>query len=258
MESSTNVFINYLPKNILTEGLQELCERYGEIKSAKVIIDTLTGDSKCFGFVRFKSRQSAEMCIADLNGAKWGEKRLIARLSPSKENVGMPSRTIKVKSLPLSYDKVKIGTIFQEYGEILGIHLKVDPQTKKFKGKAYITYSTIKEAKRALKNKNSKTLEEGCFSLLIQYSKREFIEDGKVSYGIVIKKPNSDCQTQDGEYDGSFSSSYYSSPSSNSNKGLSSESPSPNSRKDSNDMENFDRANENFFFDEIREELLKE
>lgn len=47
--ADSNLFVYYLPQEILDEDLIELFSTYGTVLSAKVFIDKFTGLSKCFG-----------------------------------------------------------------------------------------------------------------------------------------------------------------------------------------------------------------
>lgn len=62
-----NVYIKNFDSSIKDEDLFEMCETFGDIISAKVMTDE-KGISKCFGFVYFKSSESAKEAIKELNG----------------------------------------------------------------------------------------------------------------------------------------------------------------------------------------------
>jgi len=49
---------------------------FGNVISAKVYVDMLTGESKGFGFVSYDSVISAELAIENMNGFQIGSKRL--------------------------------------------------------------------------------------------------------------------------------------------------------------------------------------
>ena len=79
IEPSTNVFINYIPAEYTEADLRRLCSEYGEIMTSKIMINLETGQSKCFGFVRFKTLQQAQAAIQGLNGRPVGNKILLAK-----------------------------------------------------------------------------------------------------------------------------------------------------------------------------------
>lgn len=52
------------------EDLTKLFEEYGQVDSAKVIIDKYSGRSKGFGFVDMPTDSEAEQAIEELNGTE--------------------------------------------------------------------------------------------------------------------------------------------------------------------------------------------
>ncbi|OHT04806.1 hypothetical protein TRFO_27667 [Tritrichomonas foetus] len=191
MNSITNVFINFLPREFTKENLEHLCCPYGQIVSAKVMIDLVTGESKGFGFVRFSNNGSAIRCVQNIDGMKIGRKRLMAKLSHSVENIGTPTNSLYVKSLPKSFNQKDIWEIFHVYGKIIGIAIETSEKNGMPRGAAYITYSTIQEATSALHEMNNVILEKDCWPLFIRYTDKQVCDDTEILYGIKIKKPKS-------------------------------------------------------------------
>lgn len=66
-----NIFIAGLSFNTTDADLSELFQEYGEISSAKVIMDRQTGRSKGYGFVEMEDDASANKAIAELNEAEY-------------------------------------------------------------------------------------------------------------------------------------------------------------------------------------------
>ena len=64
------LFVASLPADFDDVDLKEMFELYGEVTSAKVIVDRATGKSKGFGFVDMLDRAEALATIETLNGAK--------------------------------------------------------------------------------------------------------------------------------------------------------------------------------------------
>ncbi len=62
-----NVFVANLHPSTRGEDLKVLFADYGEIESAKVIMDKATGKSKRFGFVELVSDEMGEKAITELN-----------------------------------------------------------------------------------------------------------------------------------------------------------------------------------------------
>jgi len=62
-----NIFVSNLSFNVQDEDLREFFTPYGEVQSAKVITDKLTGRSRGFGFVEMSDDAAAQKAIAELD-----------------------------------------------------------------------------------------------------------------------------------------------------------------------------------------------
>ena len=62
-----NIYVSNLSYNVQDEDLREFFAPYGEVSSAKVIIDKVTGQSKGFGFVEMPDNAAGQKAIAELN-----------------------------------------------------------------------------------------------------------------------------------------------------------------------------------------------
>ena len=63
-----NIYVGNLPYSLTDDELREAFAAFGEVKSAKVIMDRETGRSKGFGFVEMDDTSQAEEAIRVLNG----------------------------------------------------------------------------------------------------------------------------------------------------------------------------------------------
>jgi RNA recognition motif-containing protein len=70
------LFVASLPSDFDDVDLKEMFELYGEVGSAKIIVDRATGKSKGFGFVDMLDRTEALGAIETLNGARIKGKKL--------------------------------------------------------------------------------------------------------------------------------------------------------------------------------------
>ena len=69
-----NLYISNLSYNISDQDLRLLFADYGEITSAKVIMDRETGRSRGFGFVELSDDELAKKAIEELNQASYDGK----------------------------------------------------------------------------------------------------------------------------------------------------------------------------------------
>ena len=63
-----NIYVGNLSYKVTEEELQQAFAGFGQVSSAKIIMDTATGRSKGFGFVEMPNAQEAEAAIQALNG----------------------------------------------------------------------------------------------------------------------------------------------------------------------------------------------
>jgi RNA recognition motif-containing protein len=64
-----NIYVSNLSFNVQDEDLREFFAPYGEVTSAKVISDKLTGQSRGFAFVEMSDDTAARKAIAELDQA---------------------------------------------------------------------------------------------------------------------------------------------------------------------------------------------
>ena len=65
------IYIGNLPYSATEQVLSETFADFGDVISAKIIMDRDSGRSKGFGFVEMSSDSAADTAIAKLNGAEW-------------------------------------------------------------------------------------------------------------------------------------------------------------------------------------------
>ena len=65
-----NIFIGSLSFGVKDDKLKEIFEKYGEVSSARVLTDKVTGRSKGFGFVEMDDDAAAKKAIEELNGTE--------------------------------------------------------------------------------------------------------------------------------------------------------------------------------------------
>jgi cold-inducible RNA-binding protein len=77
-----NIYVGNLPYTITEEELRSAFERYGNVSSAKIVIDRETGRSKGFGFVEMPDEEEAEAAVKAMDGAPLNGRP--ARVNPAK------------------------------------------------------------------------------------------------------------------------------------------------------------------------------
>ena len=64
-----NIYVSNLSFNVQDDDLREYFAEYGEVSSAKVINDKVTGRSRGFGFVEMPNDDDAQKAIQGIDGA---------------------------------------------------------------------------------------------------------------------------------------------------------------------------------------------
>lgn len=82
-----NIFVAKLNYDTQSEDLKEAFEAYGEVASANVINDKLSGRSKGFGFVEMDNDDEALEAISQLNDSTLdGRNIVVKKAEPRRES----------------------------------------------------------------------------------------------------------------------------------------------------------------------------
>ncbi|CAH8392756.1 unnamed protein product [Eruca vesicaria subsp. sativa] len=83
-----SIFVGDLSPDVTDTMLQELfVERYPSVKSAKVVIDSNTGRSKGYGFVRFGDESERSRALTEMNGALCSNRQMRVGVATPKRAV---------------------------------------------------------------------------------------------------------------------------------------------------------------------------
>lgn len=80
-----NIFVAKLGPDTTSEDLRELFSEYGEVKSANVIMDRETGQSKRFGFVEMTNDEQALKAIEELDECEYDNSTIVVKKAKPKE-----------------------------------------------------------------------------------------------------------------------------------------------------------------------------
>ena len=81
-----NIYVGNLPFDVDDEQLETQFGTYGEVSSARVIIDRFSGRSRGFGFVEMADNAAAESAIQALNGQDLGGRPLTVNEARPRED----------------------------------------------------------------------------------------------------------------------------------------------------------------------------
>ncbi len=82
-----NMYVGNLTKEVTEDDLRKLFKEYGEVKSAVIIKDHFSGESRGFGFVEMQSKSEGLEALRELNGFELdGKKLVISEARPKKDH----------------------------------------------------------------------------------------------------------------------------------------------------------------------------
>lgn len=81
-----DIFVGSIPFKFKDQDLVDLFTQFGEVKSAKIVIDKTTRQNKGFGFVEMGDRKSGTAAIKKLNGSdQMGRAIVVSEANKDKE-----------------------------------------------------------------------------------------------------------------------------------------------------------------------------
>lgn len=86
-----NIFISNLSYAVSDQDLSELFSNYGQVHSAKVIMDRETGRSRGFGFVEMNDQTEANKALEELNQAEYDGK--VINVTEARPREDRPKRS---------------------------------------------------------------------------------------------------------------------------------------------------------------------
>ncbi|KAI4348532.1 hypothetical protein L6164_009245 [Bauhinia variegata] len=157
------IFVHGLGWDTNAETLINVFKQYGEIEDCKAVCDKISGKSKGYAFILFKTRRGAR------NALKQPQKKIgnrmtacqLASVGPVQQPAAAqpasvppsseyPQRKIYVSNVGADLDPQKLLMFFSKYGEIEEGPLGLDKMTGKPKGFCLFVYKSFDSAKKAL------------------------------------------------------------------------------------------------------------
>jgi len=83
-----NIYVGDLSVDATGEMIRQAFEAFGQVTSAKVIIDKYTGQSKAFAFVEMPVESQAHTAIKSLNGKEIMGKQIIVQQAHDSAGMG--------------------------------------------------------------------------------------------------------------------------------------------------------------------------
>jgi len=81
-----NIYVANIPWKTTEDQLKQLFSEYGEVSSAKIIMDKVTQRSRGFGFVEMADDDAGRQAISSLNGFSFQGKNLVVNEARPRED----------------------------------------------------------------------------------------------------------------------------------------------------------------------------
>ncbi|KAH7554403.1 hypothetical protein JRO89_XS12G0192600 [Xanthoceras sorbifolium] len=175
--SHRKIFVHGLGWDTKAEDLVEVFKQYGDIEDCKAVCDKISGKSKGYGFILFKSRRGARQALKQPQ-KKIGNRMTACQLAstgpvsappPQTNTTQQPQqqqqqqhhhhhqsqseytqRKIFISNVGAELDPQKLFSFFSKFGEIEEGPLGLDKFTGKPKGFCLFVYKTVDDARKAL------------------------------------------------------------------------------------------------------------
>jgi RNA recognition motif-containing protein len=82
---NNKLYVGNLSYSVRDDDLQQHFSAYGQVQSAKVMMERDTGRSKGFGFVEMSTAEEADAAIRGLNGQNFGGRDLTVNIARPME-----------------------------------------------------------------------------------------------------------------------------------------------------------------------------
>jgi RNA recognition motif-containing protein len=87
-----NIFVAKLNYDTREEDLREAFEAFGEVSSAKIIMDRISGRSKGFGFVEMPNDEEGQAAISGLNDTELQGRTIVVKVANPRNDDRRSSR----------------------------------------------------------------------------------------------------------------------------------------------------------------------
>jgi RNA recognition motif-containing protein len=81
----TKLYVGNLPYSVNDDSLRELFSSYGNVLSASIIFDRMSGRSKGCGFVELEDDSGAKKAISEMNEKEIDGRKIVVSIARPKE-----------------------------------------------------------------------------------------------------------------------------------------------------------------------------
>ena len=161
LEESKTIFVKRLSWSVGNDRLAQAFAHCGEVESANVLVDRDSGNSRGFGYVRFKTSDAVEKALL-MNGQEIDGRAVnIDRYNVDRAQANQtspPCSTLFICNLGSDVLEDTVRSFFDDY-RVKSVRLPIDHDTGRHKGFGFVGFEDVDGAKKAFEATNGADIE---------------------------------------------------------------------------------------------------
>jgi len=158
-EKGTKLFIGGVSWETTDVAFSNFFSRFGEVKDAVIMRDSMTGRSRGFGFVTFADPASADKVLAttplELDGRTMDPKPAVPKEQMSRgggsgESGATPVKKLFIGGLSPDTQQSEFQEYFAQFGSVQDAIIMMDNNTGRPRGFGFVTFDTVEAAEKVM------------------------------------------------------------------------------------------------------------
>lgn len=171
-----SLYVGNLSRQVTQPLLYEIFSALGEVASAKIITDKLTGESQGYGFVDYRYIHSAEAAMNSLNGRSvYGQEMKLnwAAVATGKEDTSTHYHLF-VGDLSPDVTDAMLWEAFKSFESLSEARVMIDPAHNRSRGYGFVAFRDRADAELALSTMNGVWL--GSRSIRVNWANQKTLQ----------------------------------------------------------------------------------
>ncbi len=136
----------------------EFC-RFGTVTGCKIMWNTYTRESRCFGFITYANKQDAEKAQSIMNGAEFYKREIRVYLKKNLKNLN-PDANFIIKDLDKSVTTKQLTDECKKYGDVVSCFVRKEEIANKLEslGYGYVQFVDSADCQEFIEHMNGKDI----------------------------------------------------------------------------------------------------